>query len=52
MRGTATSATFKVSGITATSSAQVLNENRSVSVANASFTDSFARYAVHIYKLP
>lgn len=50
MTGTQTTATFTLSHDTFTT-ATVLGENRSVSIAANAFTDTFAAYAVHLYQL-
>jgi hypothetical protein len=48
--GTAT-ATFSVHGIADRISAQVLHENRSISLRSGEFSDFFPANAVHIYKI-
>jgi hypothetical protein len=50
MRGAATTATYKPAGITS-GTVTVLGENRTLTLTNGSFTDTFAGYDVHIYKI-
>ncbi|HEY9293779.1 MAG TPA: DUF4082 domain-containing protein [Microlunatus sp.] len=50
MRNTATTATFQPAGVT-TGTVSVLGENRTITLTNGSFTDKFAGYGVHIYKI-
>ena len=40
-----------VSGLQGNASAEVVGENRTVSVTNGGFTDTFLKHAVHIYKI-
>jgi hypothetical protein len=49
MRGTATQATF--SGLLKSGKITVMEENRSLTLEQGSFTDSFEPWAVHIYQL-
>ena len=42
---------FRVNGLTGESTAEVLGESRSVPVTNGRFTDSFAPWDAHIYKI-
>lgn len=50
MRGAATTATYHPAGIT-NGTATVLGENRTINISGGSFSDSFAGYDVHIYKV-
>lgn len=50
MRGSATTGTFKPSGIDS-GTASVLGESRSINVSGGQFSDSFAGYSEHIYKI-
>jgi hypothetical protein len=50
MRGSATTATYHPVGITS-GTATVLGENRTISISGGSFSDNFAGYDVHIYKI-
>jgi hypothetical protein len=51
MRSGATKASFALSGFPASAKAEVLGENRSISVTNGAFDDAFENYGVHLYKL-
>jgi hypothetical protein len=51
MRGTATTATFRLGGIPARASAEVLDESRTIPVADGVFHDDFAGYGVHRYRI-
>ena len=51
MRGTATTATFTLRDFPATATAEVLDENRQVAVANGVFGDAFDPYGVHLYRI-
>ena len=51
MRGGATTATFTLSRFPATASAEVLGESRTIPVTGGAFTDDFASYGVHLYKI-
>jgi len=42
---------FKVSGLTGSASAEVVDEGRVRTVTDGKFTDTFAKNAVHIYKI-
>ena len=50
MRNQPATASFKCSQPTATQ-AEVLGENRTLALTNGGFTDAFAPYAVHLYRL-
>ena len=43
---------FEVSGLSGNAKAEVFGENRTVSVLNGRFKDTFVKNAVHIYKIP
>jgi hypothetical protein len=47
----ATTATFSISRATASATAQVLGENRTIAVASGTFQDAFDGYAVHLYEI-
>ncbi len=51
MRPLAATATFAVQGIKGTTKAEALGESRTVTVNDGAFSDTFAPYAVHIYRL-
>jgi len=51
MRDGSTRATFTVSGIEKIGSAEVLDESRSVEVADGIFSDDFKPWEVHLYRL-
>ena len=51
LRGRHTTASFRLSGLPAETSAEVLDESRRVEVRHGSFTDEFSAYGVHIYKM-
>lgn len=51
MRPGSTMATFTLRDFPSGASAEVLGENRSISVSNGVFQDSFTDYSVHIYKI-
>ncbi|MCX7014748.1 MAG: hypothetical protein NTW86_19740, partial [Candidatus Sumerlaeota bacterium] len=51
MRNEPTQATFTVSGVMRTASIEVLNESRTLSLQANRFSDDFAPYAVHLYRL-
>lgn len=51
LRGGHTTASFRLSGLPAETSAEVLDESRRVEVRNGAFTDEFSAYGVHIYKM-
>jgi hypothetical protein len=51
MRGGSTRATFHLQRFPAMANAEVLGEDRSISVANGAFEDDFASYGVHLYRL-
>lgn len=51
MRPGATTATFRVPGLPAEATAQVLGEERAVPVRDGQFRDDFAPYAVHLYRI-
>jgi hypothetical protein len=51
MRGDTTTATFTVAGPAAKDTAEVLDENRAVPVVNGTFSDRFAGYGVHLYRI-
>jgi hypothetical protein len=51
MGAASTMATFSLSRAPASATAQVLGENRSITVANGSFQDAFTGYAVHLYSI-
>src|SRR4029079_6067629 len=51
MRGSATKATFTLRDFPASASAEVLGESRTLPVTNGIFTDNFAGYAVHLYRI-
>jgi len=52
MRDGATDATFALTGSIAGEPVEVLGEDRTLTVTNRSFSDHFASWAVHLYKLP
>jgi hypothetical protein len=49
MRGQPTRAKFTVSGVTGLRHLDVLDENRSVTIADGVFTDDFEPWGVHLY---
>lgn len=51
MRGDTTTARVTVAGLTGQDSAEVLDENRVLPVVNGTFTDHFAAYGVHLYRI-
>jgi hypothetical protein len=51
MRGDTTTARFTIAGQSAKDSAEVLDENRAVPVAGGTFSDRFAGYGVHLYRI-
>jgi hypothetical protein len=51
MRSGSTTGTFTLARIPATASAEALGENRTLSVSNGVFSDSFGSYGVHLYKV-
>ena len=51
MRGSETSAAFQVSGLKGDLKAEVLGEGRSVDVTAGRFTDRFAPWDVHLYRI-
>ena len=51
MRDTATVATFTIPGLPTTTTAEVLGEDRQITVNNGQFQDSFDGYGVHLYKI-
>lgn len=51
MRGDATSGTFAISGLTGTTSVEVLDENRTLTAVDGVFQDDFNGYGVHLYKV-
>ena len=51
MREGSTTATFTLRDFPATASAEVLGETRSVSVTGGVFSDSFASYGIHLYRI-
>jgi hypothetical protein len=50
MRGAATTATYRPSGITS-GTVTVLGENRTLTLSGGQFSDTFAGYDTHIYKI-
>jgi hypothetical protein len=50
MTASATTGNFSVSGV-GSGTVTVIDENRTISMTNGSFSDSFAGYGVHIYKI-
>ena len=46
-----TEATFRVDGLGASTTAEVIDEGRSVSVKNGTFADRFQGYDVHLYRI-
>jgi hypothetical protein len=46
-----TQGTFQIAGLGAPSAAEVLGEDRRVSVEKGQFTDTFAGYDVHVYRI-
>jgi hypothetical protein len=51
MRSGATTATFTMSGMTGTKTAEVIDESRNVTVTNGVMSDAFSTYQVHLYKI-
>ena len=51
MRGDTTTARFTIAGLTGKDTAEVLDENRVVPVVNGTFSDRFAGYGVHLYRI-
>lgn len=51
MRNGAADGTFVVPGVPAAATAEVIGENRTLPVTDGRFTDSFAPYAVHLYRI-
>jgi hypothetical protein len=51
MRDGKTKAAFRLAGISGAAKAQVLGENRQISVADGRFEDSFGGYDVHLYRI-
>ncbi len=51
MRNAATEGSFTVPGLAAAAEAEVLGENRKLPVTDGRFADSFAPYAVHLYRI-
>lgn len=51
MRNDAVEGSFTVPGLPATAEAEVLGENRTLPVTGGRFNDSFAPYAVHLYRI-
>ncbi len=49
MRDGATTATFKIAGLSGRASAKVLGEHRTVEVRDGVFEDEFAPWGVHLY---
>ena len=52
MRNAPAKATFQLKGLPPDASAEVLDEGRKVSIQHGHFTDSFAPYDVHLYRIP
>jgi hypothetical protein len=50
MRNEAARATFKVRGLAGTSTAEILEESRTIPIRNGEFADDFGPYAVHLYQ--
>jgi hypothetical protein len=51
MRNGETTATFKLKGISDSPTAEVLGEQRTVATKTGSFTDHFAPWEVHLYRV-
>lgn len=51
MRNGATRGTFKVRNLPAKATAEVLGENRSISVVGGKLEDAFQPYDVHLYRI-
>ncbi|WP_394829617.1 hypothetical protein [Pendulispora albinea] len=51
MKNAKTTATFTVRGVAPSAKAEVLGENRTISLANGVFQDAFDGYGVHLYKV-
>ena len=51
MRDAAAKAEFTVPGLPAKATAEVLGEGRTIDVTDGKFSDDFAPYAVHLYKI-
>jgi len=51
MRNDAAKGAFKVEGLKAGATAEVLGENRSIPVRNGTFEDDFRPYDVHLYRI-
>ena len=52
MRDGATKATFTLTGIEGNGLVEVLDENRTLTATNGSFSDHFDPWAVHLYRVP
>jgi len=52
MRDGATKVTFTLTGVEGNSLVEVLDENRTLTATNGSFSDHFDPWAVHLYRLP
>jgi hypothetical protein len=51
MRGGNTTATFTLRDFLVAASAEVLGEDRSISIRSGVFTDDFSSYGVHLYRI-
>jgi hypothetical protein len=51
MRNSATDVLFQIAGVKTGTSVEVLDESRTVGLADGRFTDHFGGYAVHLYRL-
>jgi hypothetical protein len=51
MRGNPTTATFKLADKTKAAHVEVVGENRRIDIANGQFSDAFAPWGVHLYRI-
>lgn len=51
MRDTPATATFAIPGLNSPAKVEVLGENRAIEAANGRFSDQFAGYGVHLYRI-
>jgi hypothetical protein len=51
MNGQATTVTFELARVSAAATAQVLDENRTIEVAEGAFTDEFPAYGARVYRV-
>ena len=50
MRDGTTTATFRLGGLPASATVEVINESRTITATNGTFQDTFSPYAVHLYR--